>query len=524
VGVIDTLLKWVAPFLDPMQVFQTHAQEMNGVHSNSLQSFRTLVYKLDPGQALQQNTIISGDFANAITNTGLDFTQTELDLSETALEINKLYQLSQSFAECVNNIMDAIEIASAKLEGEEVLTEITADVDIAAVAEGGFNPIADILGLILTVIDGALIISTIKDLAEAIYQDIQGLKADLTNLRNAIYPPTAPAPSPGQTPGWQTNPKPYNPSDVTALLKQYGGYFPGQIPALQTTIINLMKMGMTKDQIDQIMNALLGTGCSPNDILLFLQGLTQSDGADPNSPTPAQIVARILSLSRGSPNQPNLKNLVTQYAQIASIPGAGRLLERLMTASWGPSYDGYNYELKWCVAHKDQIARIEDVFENEKGQIKQAADVVMKSGPFTKGAIVDTKSYKPGSLSAQMSELLTQIQGDKDHYPGYPIVLVFDSKKLLDSNGQLLPGVEDNFKTLAGAGATIMTSPPDKVWYVGQEDLPGAHTNPTRLLQSGANVVAGAIEAGQPQSQPQLPPGQTNPPQELPPMEMPPQQ
>lgn len=290
-----------------------------------------------------------------------------------------------------------------------------------------------------------------------------------------------------------------------------------------------MKMGLSKDQITQVMDALLASGSSPADILLFLQGLLSSDGAAPGSPTPAQIVERILSLSRGKGNQYTLKDLVTYYAQIAAIPGAGRLLERLIVSPYANNgYSGYLYELKWCAAHKDQIARIEDIDSNRK----PAADVVMKSGPFTKGAIVDTKSWKETVLTKNVGDLLEQIQRDQSLYPGYPIVLVFDAKKLVDSNGNLLPGVASVFKKLSEsrvvdgktiAGATIMTSPPDTVWDIGQEPLPGAHTTPTRLLQSGANVAIGSIEAGQAQPPQQLPPGQTNPPLELPPMELPPQ-
>lgn len=522
-GVIDTLLNWIAPFLDPMQVFHTHADELNIVHSNSLHSFREYIYSLDPQQALQQNTIISGEFANAITNSGMDFTQTELDLSELFLEVNRLYQVAEEFATCVSRIMAAVEIASAKLEGDEVLTEITAEVDIAAVAEAGFNPIADIAGVILTVIDGAMIIATIKDLAEEIYQDIKGLTDDLNNLKNVIYPPTAPQPyAKNIQPDWRNHPKPVIPQDLTDLQNLYGGRFNAdsqQQATFQTVMKELLQMGLTKDQVIQIMNALLATGCSPTNILLFLQGLLNSNGIAPNNPkpTPDQIVARILSLSRGSDKQANLKELVDLYAQVANIPGASRLLERLTTASFGPSYDGYLYELKWSVAHKDQIARIEDVSLGSDGKPKQAADVVMQSGPFTKGAIVDTKSYKVGSLIAQKNDLLEQIQRDQKNYPGYPIVLVFDSTKLLD-NGQLPPGAADIFAKLSAAGATVMTSPPDKVWEVGQTSYPQAHTNPARLLQSAADVTAGAISAGQSQQQ-QLPP--QSPPQQLPPQEQP---
>lgn len=522
-SVIDTLLNWIAPFLGPMQDFSIYANEMNGVHSNSLQSFRQVVYTLDPSQALQQNTIISGEFANALSNTGLDFTQTELDLSEMALEINKLYQLCQYFADCVSSMLDAVATASAEVADDAVIAEVAADVDIAAVAEGGFNPIADILGIILTIIAGAEIIAAIQQLAESIYQDIQGLIGDVKSLQDVIYPETAPQPYLGNIqPGWQTNPKPFDPQDVTALVNQFQASFPGQTITLQTTIENLMKLGLTKDQIAQIINTCLATGCSPSDILLFLQGLLKSDGTSPNTPTPAQIMQRIgeLSRGRGTNNQPNLKQVIELYAQIAGIPGAGRLLERLMTAPYANgNVQGYFFELQWCAEHKDQIARIEDVTK-DGNSVQQAADVVMKSGPFTKGAIVDTKSWGWPISQDRIDRMLRQVAKDKKDYPGYPIVYVFDS-----SRGDV---PENVIKALTDAGVTVMSSPPDRVLGVGDQNLPGPHTDPARLLQSAANVVATAISTGQSQ-QPQLPQPQQPqqlppPPQELPPMELPPQQ
>ncbi len=527
-GVIDTLLNWIAPFLDPMNGFHIHANDMNTVHSNSIQSFQSNIDDIKAKQALQRNTIISGQAANVMTNLGMDFTQTELDISNMAFEVNKLAQITEDFAQCVGDIMESVEIASAKLEGDEVLTEITADVDIAAVAEGGFNPIADILGLILTIIDGAILIATIKQLAEDIQRDIQGLNSDLNNLKNVIYPATAPQPYTGKIdPGWKKN-KPPNPNspDLTdpkdGLYALYGGKFSkAQQATFRTIMQQLLQMGLTKAQIEQIMNALLATGCNSADILLFLQGILNSDGAYPNSPTPDQIVKKILSLSRGKGNQPTLKQLVDLYAQIANIPGAGRLLERLMTSSFEDgSYLGYLYELKWCAAHKDTIARIEDV-TLVNGQIKQAADVVMKSGPFTQGAIVDTKSYTASTLTSKVGDLKRQIVKDKGDYPGYPIVLIFNSK-ILNSDGTLPQSVANAFAKLKEAGATIMTSPPDKVWEEAPPDLPKAHTNPVRLAASAATAAQNAIDVGQQQTPPQqLPPQQ--PPQELPPMEMPPQ-
>lgn len=518
-GVMDTLLNWIAPFLDPMNSFHIYANDMNGVHSNSVKSFQSTMDDWEAQQALQPNVIMSGQWANAVSNLSMDFTQTALDISDMALEVNKLAQITGDFMDCVGDIMEAVGEASAKLADDAVLTDITTDVDIAAVAEGGANPIADIGGLILTLIDGAIILSTIKDLAEHIQQDIQGLVNDLNNLKTITYAligsPKTTAPEPNhnsvKTPEWKKNPLPdLNSPDLVGpkgLYTLYGSKFsPQQQATFKTVMQQLLQMGLSRDQIADIMDKLFAAGCSPADILLFLQGLLSSDGSKPNSPTPTQIVAKIDSL-----NNADLKKLVDLYAQIANKDGASRLLERLMTAPFkGGIYDAYMYELQWCVDHKEKIARIEDITLDSRGNNTQAADVVMQGGPFTLGAVVDTKSWVWPISQKRLDGMLEQVAKDQKDYPGYPIVYVFNSSK-----GDVPANIVE---ALTKAGVTVMTSPPDRV--VGVGDLPQAHTTPMRLAQS---VAAVATNAGQQSQQQQLPP-QQEPQQQLPPQVQPPQQ
>ncbi|GCE19510.1 hypothetical protein [Dictyobacter kobayashii] len=134
----DIIMGWISPLIDPMQGFSAHAQNMNSVHSTAVQQFNS------NAQGLQTNTIASGQFADAITNSATDFSNIVYSLSAMGDAANKLESITEEFTTTVSRILGAAERASAALEGEAGLTEVTADVDIAAVAEAGANPIADI--------------------------------------------------------------------------------------------------------------------------------------------------------------------------------------------------------------------------------------------------------------------------------------------------------------------------------------------------------------------------------------------
>ena len=126
--------------------------------------------------------------------------------------------------------------------------------------------------------------------------------------------------------------------------------------------------------------------------------------------------------------------------------------------------------------------------------------MLFRSGPFTQGAIVDTKSYTVSTLTSKVGDLKKQIGKDKGDYPGYPIVLIFNSK-ILNEDGTLPQSVANAFAKLKEAGATIMTSPPDKVWEEASPDLPKAHTTPARIATSAAAAATNAITTGQQQTQ-----------------------
>ena len=468
-SVLSILLDWVSSLTDPMKAFRTYAADLNGIHNEALQAFRELVYKLDPNQALQQNTIISGDFATAIEQTALDFLALEEHLSLFADQYNKLLEIADELEAAVAEIEGSVETTALALEADSVLLEITADVDIAAVAEGGANPIADVAGFILTIIAGAAVLDALKNLAEDIYHDVQNLKNDLHSLELATYPPTVPEPkhNPINQPKWKQDPvawlsNPTNQANLNNLMNSYG-YLGGNI---QGVLMDLLQMGLSPAQITTIMSGLQGTGASNDEILKFLNGIVNGgDGAYPDSPSPAALMAFFAKATAAGADPP-LSQIVNQYAGIADIPGANRLLERIIISNGDANaYRGYLFELGWVNQHKDQIARVEDVALNSKGKNAQAADVIFKSAPFTKGAVVDIKSYNWNvpSFVISMNEknMLKQVDTDKANYPGYPLVYVFNTSSKLGTPPQSV------INALTAKGVTVMTSPPDKVVGVG---------------------------------------------------------
>jgi hypothetical protein len=529
-GALDILQSWISPYADPMKGLQPHINALNSNHSDAVNAFRTAVYQLFPGQALQQNTIISGEFANAVHNCAMDFSETAINISELATDVNKLALLLVEVDQCVTTLEAAVEEAAALLEGEAGLIEITGDVDIAAVAEGGLNPIADAAALILTIIVGAVVIQTMENLAQEIYRTIKDLindihniadivvadYQDLQNLKNAIYPGDAKQPYTGNSqPAWKSNLGNVTQQQIDTVLnsqvngKDLKSYFPPDQQAQLADIIkSLLAMGFTPDQINKCMAMLLDPtlGLSTANILLFWQGILSSD-AYPNSPKPGDVVDRVTELYNGDKNRQSgtgnkkytLSDLVNMYAQIANIPGAGRLMQLLMVSVYDNNiFNGYWFELQWAAAHKDTIARLEDLDQNKK----QAADAVMKSGWFTKGAIVDTKCWSNDSIAKGKDALVGTVTRDKKLYPGYPIVMVFASK---NPNGTPTVVPANVLKELTAEGATVMTSPPDTVLGVGTQDLPKAATSPQQLANSMTRLsgkiastaqIAGQVIAG----------------------------
>ncbi len=519
-SVLSILLDWVSSMTDPMKVFRSYADDLNGVHNDALQSFRELVYRLDPNQALQQNTIISGDFANAIQQTAQDFLRTEEDLSLFESAYNRLLEIADELENTALGIETSVEATATELTADLVLVEVTTDVDIAAVAEGGANPIADVAGIILTIVAGAEVIDALKTLAEDIYNDVQRLKNDLHNLELATYPPTAPEPKhvAVKPPSWKSVVLSGSQlQELSSLMGSYGYLATGKynLQQIQNIMHSLLQMGLTQSDIQNIMGKLLdpSRNLSHDQILDFLNGIVTNNGDNPNSPSADQIKS-FFSLSTRSNAQYPLAQIVSEYANIAAIPGASRLLAALIETSANKDdknkngYRGYQFELKWVDAHRDQIARVEDIRQvQRKGKPiqgnTQAADVVFKSGPFTKGAVVDTKSYtwvdyidgkpveKPQwQIDLTIRDFLIQAKGDEANYPGYPLVFVFDAGS---SRGALPVSV---IKALTAQGVTVMTSPPDKVVGVGQ--MPQPQDNPPG---NGAPVLP---PGGQP---PALPPG-----------------
>ncbi|GCE05490.1 hypothetical protein [Dictyobacter aurantiacus] len=545
-GAYDIIMSWISPLTDPMRGFELHAQNMNSIHSTAVQQFTT------NAQGLQTNTIASGQFADAITNSAQDFTNVVYGLSAMADTANKLDGITEEFTTTVSRLLAAGERAAAALEGESALTEITADVDVAAVAEAGANPIADVAAIILTLIDGALLIETMKELGQEVHDSVQSLIRNLWEIYYAVYPPVPPAPTPMvRPPSWAS--KPVDPNQLRNLVIKYG--YLAQTPAEKMQLENIMKgllqKGLTPEQIEGMMTDLTATKSSNQQILTFLNGLVRVDPLNPDSPSGTQIL-NFFNSTKSRTNY-SLTRFVQQYSEIAGIPGSDRLLERLITSMPAKgdaiqddnSAKGYNYEWDWVVAHKDNIARIEDVTASANGKKnEQAADIVMKSGLFTQGAVVDVKSYSwtkfdallnqqrpltDSELYAKMQATIRQIKRDNQIYNQ---TLITDaSGNPLDSNGNPTTdpkkytyknndhqfpivycfdshGGKDNVPQkvvdmLSQQGVTVMSSPPDKVYQPSPAVQDAINAQKARQQQAanqqiqGRNDKIGALEGAE---------------------------
>ncbi|HEY1349665.1 MAG TPA: hypothetical protein VGF67_08585 [Ktedonobacteraceae bacterium] len=410
-SVLSTLLDWVADLTDPLRGFRDIARALNEAHTAASYEFRKRLYELDPGQALQQNTLLSGNFTQNLFQLSEDMLKTADDLSLLRGDLNKLDSLTSVLENTASTIEGDVVDTAAELGGDEVIIEITADVDVAAVAEGGANPIADAAALILTIIVAAKVINDLKNLADDIHNAVLDLKNLIQSIIAIPYPEDPPEPKhlPVKPADWKglalTS---QQESQLKALEQQYRSLTGGD-PAgereLQNILRSLLQMGMEPGDIQYIMGKFSGPdgkllpGLTPDQVLAFLTGLISNDGAAPNEPTKDQIMHYFRYYTIRA-NIGNFRQTVQQYAAISGIPGASRLLARLILTSKGQddAYRGYQFELQWIYKHRDQVARIEDITQQTRnGKLiegsTRAADVVFKSGFMTQGAAVDTKSY-----------------------------------------------------------------------------------------------------------------------------------
>ena len=525
-SVLSDLLNWVADLTDPLREFRDFARALNEAHNNATYKFRQYLYELDPNQALQQNTLLSGNFTQNLLQFSEDALKTAEDLSLLRGDLNKLDSLTSAMEDTATTVEGSVVSTAADLEGEAGIVEITADVDVAAVAEGGANPIADALALILTLIVAAKVISDLKNLADDIYNDVIDLKNLIQSIIAIPYPKDPPEPKhlPVKPPDWKDKPlTSQQENDLNKLEQQYmslTGGDPAKKIELQNILRSFLQMGMSPQDIQSIMgkfydsNGQLRSGLTPDMVLAFLNGLVTNDGAYPNEPTKDQILYYFKNYAKA--NNGNFIQTVQQYAAISNIPGASRLLGRLIVASNGQdnAYRGYQFELQWIYKHRDQVARIEDITQQTRNGKPiqgnaQAADVVFKSGFMTQGAVVDTKSYtwinpKTGEplpdrrIQQITNDFLKQVAKDKADYPGYPLVYVFDSGK---GRGTLPQSVVN---ALTADGVTVMTSPPDKVVGVSQPPPPPDNSGGGGLPLPPGGGPPQLPPGGDP---PQLPPG-----------------
>src|SRR5690349_19274380 len=117
-SVLSTLLDWIADLTDPLREFRNFAQALNEAHNTATYEFRKHLYRLDPNQALQQNTILSGDFTQNLLNLSEDALSAADDLSLLRGDLNKLESLMNAMENTANVIEGSVVDTAAALEGE----------------------------------------------------------------------------------------------------------------------------------------------------------------------------------------------------------------------------------------------------------------------------------------------------------------------------------------------------------------------------------------------------------------------
>lgn len=374
-GALATLLNWLTPVLHPLTEFRSNVTKLSTIHQDSVQTFSMLAGGLVAPQTGPE--AFTGELSDAFWAEVQTYLNAESALSGAGVGVAEGGVIEEAVAvceECATEVTGAAEVAAGEIAGDAVLDEITGMVDVAAVAEGGANPIADIGAIVLTVIAGAALIGTLIKLAWDIYHAIQRWQQMMHNIGDTPLPQLPPNPTPVPAPPPTLPPVNLN-QDQQKLLKELLDEFPDVSPDL---LKELVAAGLTKDQIVRL--------------------LTKH----------AKDIASIWQL----------------LLPLLGIPGIEQVLKDLASNS-DTSYRGALHMLNWLVAHQSEVARVED----RDADGNRAIDVFLKDG-----TVVDLKSYnwyaykRPGLLDKVIEKLKKQVERDKGLYPNRKIVFDFNSE------------------------------------------------------------------------------------------------
>jgi hypothetical protein len=159
--------------------------------------------------------------------------------------------------ECVAEITADAGVAATEMAGDVVLDEVTGIVDVAAVVEGGANPIADVAGIILTLMAGAVLLVSLTKFAWDIYNSIQQWQRSMYRAGDMPLPQLPPNPQPVATPVSPLNPPvnqnltPQQGREVNDILTQLSKE--GVNGISQFDIENLVRQGYDRESILNIL-------------------------------------------------------------------------------------------------------------------------------------------------------------------------------------------------------------------------------------------------------------------------------
>lgn len=275
-AVLDVIEKWLSPVTDPLDELPEHLDMMQQTHLNSLDDFRSFMSDLTvnapPGE---QWTGISAEDAAQLVQ--------EYIVSEQALSApgSTLDLVTVATNNAVNDVGVASETLAAEVADDTVITEVTAAVDVADVAQAGLDPVTDLAGLILTIIDITLYFSALAAFGWAIYQATQALINALNQAGNQPQPKLPKQPVALSQTAQRLAQKyrqqgiDVDPQDIQDMLDE--GYTPDEIDRI---IRNLQKL-YGKAGVKNVLRTLLILGFTPAQAVAITNTMTQLN--DPNS-------------------------------------------------------------------------------------------------------------------------------------------------------------------------------------------------------------------------------------------------
>jgi hypothetical protein len=167
---LQTLLNWLAPLLNPLGEFHTQVAKLSTIHQNSVHTFSTLASGLMAAPA-GSSEAFTGELATsfwddvqAYLNAENLLVSTSAATATTLASEGGIDAATAACQDCVSEITTDAATAAAEIGEDAALDEVTGIVDAAAVAEAGANPIADVAGIILTLVAGAALLASLTKL------------------------------------------------------------------------------------------------------------------------------------------------------------------------------------------------------------------------------------------------------------------------------------------------------------------------------------------------------------------------